>query len=139
MSIGWASGAAMIRRKFIAFVGGMAGWPLIARAQQADRIRRIGALTAQNRDDPELKARLAAFVHELQRLGWNEDRNVQIDLRGSGGDASTTRRYATELVVLKPDVILGMGSLPVASLLELTHTVPIVFTLARSGRCWARR
>jgi ABC-type uncharacterized transport system substrate-binding protein len=129
MSIGWASGAAMIRRKFIAFVGGMAGWPLIARAQQADRIRRIGALTAQNRDDPELKARLAAFVHELQRLGWNEDRNVQIDLRGSGGDASTTRRYATELVVLKPDVILGMGSLPVASLLELTHTVPIVFTL----------
>jgi putative ABC transport system substrate-binding protein len=119
----------MIRRKFIGFVGAVATWPLIARAQEADRIRRIGALTAQNRDDPVLKARLAAFVHELQRLGWTEGRNVQIDLRGSGGDASATRRYATELVALRPDVILGMGSLPVASLLEVTRTVPIVFTL----------
>jgi putative ABC transport system substrate-binding protein len=119
----------MIRRKFIGVVGAVATWPLIARAQEADRIRRIGALTTQNRDDPELKARLAAFVHELQRLGWNEGRNVQIDIRASGGDVTTTRRYATELIALGPDVILGMGSLPVGSLLELTHTVPIVFTL----------
>jgi putative ABC transport system substrate-binding protein len=119
----------MRRREFMSLVGGAATWPLTARAQQPDRIRRIGALTGQNRDDPEVKARLAAFMHELQRLGWTEGRNVQIDLRASSGDASTTRRYATELVALGPDVILGIGSLPVGALLEATHTVPIVFTL----------
>jgi ABC-type uncharacterized transport system substrate-binding protein len=119
----------MRRREFITFMGVAAAWPLIARAQQADQVRRIGALTISDRENPEIKARLAAFVHELQRLGWTEGRNLQIDLRATGGDTAKTRRSATELVALRPDVILASGSLPVASLLEATRTVPIVFTL----------
>jgi len=98
----------MRRREFITFMGVAAAWPLIARAQQADQVRRIGALTISDRENPEIKARLAAFVHELQRLGWTEGRNLQIDLRATGGDTAKTRRSATELV---------------------TRTVPIVFTL----------
>jgi ABC-type uncharacterized transport system substrate-binding protein len=119
----------MRRREFITFMGVAAAWPLIARAQQADQVRRIGVLTISDRENPEIKARLAAFVHELQRLGWTEGRNLRIDLRASAGDTATTRRSATELVALRPDVILSSGSLPVASLLEATRTVPIVFTL----------
>jgi putative ABC transport system substrate-binding protein len=119
----------MRRREFIFTVGGAAAWPLAARAQQAEQVRRIGALTTANRDDAEVKLRMDAFFRELDRLGWSEGRNVRVDLRESAGDIATTRRFAAELVALKPDVILGMGSLPVASLLEATRTVPIVFTL----------
>jgi len=119
----------MRRREFITLIGGTATWPLVARAQQAEQVRRIGALTTANRDDAEVKLRMDAFFRELDRLGWSEGRNVRVDLRESAGDIATTRRFAAELVALKPDVILGMGSLPVASLLEATRTVPIVFTL----------
>jgi len=119
----------MRRRTFIALLGGAATWPLVARAQQAEQVRRIGALTTANRDDAEVKLRMDFFFRELDRLGWSEGRNVRVDLRESAGDIATTRRFAAELVALKPDVILGMGSLPVASLLEATRTVPIVFTL----------
>jgi putative tryptophan/tyrosine transport system substrate-binding protein len=120
----------MQRREFITLLGGTAAaWPLAGHAQQADQVRRIGVLTVATRDDLEIKARLAAFLHELQRLGWTEGRNVRIDLRGSAGDPVASRQQATELVALKPDVILAMGSLPVTSLLEATRTVPIVFTV----------
>ena len=124
-----ASGLAMKRREFITFASGAAAWPLLARAQHADQVRRIGYLTGGNRDNAEIKERLSVFAGELQNLGWTEGRNVRIDLRAGGGDAATTRKFATELVALKPDVILVTGSLPAASLLEITRTVPIVFAL----------
>ncbi len=83
----------MRRREFITLVGGAAAtWPLAARAQQADRVRRIGVLTGADRDNSEIKARMAAFLRELQRLGWTEGRNVRIDLRASAGDAVAARR-----------------------------------------------
>jgi len=119
----------MRRREFITFATGAAAWPLLARAQQTDQMRRIGYLTGGNRDNAEIKERLSAFTGELQNLGWTEGRNVRIDVRASGGDAATTRQFAKELVALKPDVILVTGSLPAASMLETTRTVPIVFAL----------
>jgi putative ABC transport system substrate-binding protein len=122
-----AQGAAMRRREFIAFAGGAVAWPLIARGQPADQIRRIGVLTTAEGDNSVFKTRLAAFVRALQRLDWAEGRNIRIDVRTSGGDIATTRRYTTELVALRPDVIVASGSQPVMLLLEATHTVPIVF------------
>jgi ABC-type uncharacterized transport system substrate-binding protein len=119
----------MRRREFITFAGGAAAWPLVARAQQPDQVRRIGFLTTANKDNVEIKERLAAFAGALQHLGWVEGRNVRIDLRASGGDTEMTRRYATELVALGPDVILATGSLPASSLLDASRTVPIVFNI----------
>ncbi len=120
----------MKRRQFITWLGGAAMWPLAARAQQPDRMRRIGVLMNSAADDPESQVRLAAFVQELQRLGWITDRNVQIEARWSAADASTLRRHAAELAALAPDAILaGVGG-TVAPLLEATRTVPIVFAQA---------
>src|SRR5262245_56255794 len=119
----------MRRREFITLFGAAATWPLAARAQQADRVRLIGVLAAAGKDNSEIKARMAAFLRELQRLGWTEGRNVRIDLRATAGDAAAARRVAAELVALKPDVILAMGSQAVTSLHEATRTVPIVFTV----------
>ena len=119
----------MKRREFITLLGGAAAWPVVARAQQGERMRRIGALTTASKDNSEIKVRMGAFLRELERLGWSESRNVRIDLRGGAGDINTTRRYARELAGLSLDVILGMGNLSVASLLEATRTVPIIFTL----------
>ena len=120
----------MRRRTFVTLLGGAAvAWPIVGRAQQRDQVRRIGGLTTANKGDTEIKARMSAFLGELDRVGWNENRNLQVDIRESGGDTSTTRRFAAELAALRPDVILGMGSLPTASLLEATRTVPVVFTL----------
>ena len=98
----------MKRREFITLLGGAAAaWPLAARAQQAERMRRIGVLMALAADDPEGQARLAAFVQGLQQLGWTDGRNVQIDYRWGAGDAERIRRYAAELAALAPDVILA--------------------------------
>jgi len=117
----------MIRRQFITLLGGAAAWPLAVRAQQPDRMRRIGVLMNSAADDPESQVRLAAFVQELQRLGWITDRNVQIEARWSAADASTLGRHATELAALAPDAILaGVGG----TLLQATRTVPIVFAQA---------
>jgi putative ABC transport system substrate-binding protein len=117
------------RRKFLATLGGAAAaWPLAARAQQGERVRRIGVLHALAADDPEGQARLTAFVQGLQELGWTDGRNVRIDYRWAGGDAERSRRYAAELVALAPDVILAAGAAVVPSLLQATRTVPIVFT-----------
>jgi putative tryptophan/tyrosine transport system substrate-binding protein len=118
----------MKRRTFITLLGGAAAaWPLAARAE-GERIRRIGVLMTLAADDPEGQARLTAFVQGLQKLGWTDGRNVRIDYRWPAGDAERTRRYATELAALAPDVILAGGGSVVPSLLQATRTVPIVFT-----------
>jgi ABC-type uncharacterized transport system substrate-binding protein len=118
----------MQRREFILALGGAAAsWPLAARGQQAERMRRIGVLMNQAMDDPEGQARLAAFLQELQQLGWTDGRNLRIDFRWGAGDAERTRRYAAELVALAPDVILGSTSPAVAGLQQATSTVAIVF------------
>jgi ABC-type uncharacterized transport system substrate-binding protein len=120
----------MRRREFITILGGIAAaWPLAARGQQQERIRRIGVLTGIAENDSETKVRIAAFLQELQRLGWTDGRNIRIDIRGGGGNAAALRKYAVELVALAPDVILVIGSVAMAPLLEATSTVPIVFTV----------
>jgi putative tryptophan/tyrosine transport system substrate-binding protein len=137
----------MKRREFITLLGGAAAaWPLAARAQQRERMRRIGVLMNLAADDPEGQARLTAFAQGLQEFGWSEGRNVRIEYRWSAGQAERARKYAAELVALAPDVILATGSPSVMPLLELTRTLPIVFvqvadpvgaglveSLARSG------
>jgi ABC-type uncharacterized transport system substrate-binding protein len=115
------------RREFITLVGGAAAWPLAARAQQTERMRRIGILLNLASDDAEGQARLAAFHQGLQQLGWTVGRNVQIDYRWGAGDADRIRKFAAELVALAPDVILSAGSPSVAALQQATRTVPIVF------------
>jgi putative ABC transport system substrate-binding protein len=116
------------RRDFITLLGGAAAaWPLAARAQQAEQMRRIGVLIGQAADDADGKARLAAFERGLQQLGWTDGRNVRIDTRWGGGDADSMRRYAAELVALAPDVILAGGTAAVGILLQATRTVPVVF------------
>jgi ABC transporter substrate binding protein len=116
------------RREFISLLGGAAAaWPLAARAQQRDGMRRIGILSNLASDDAEGQARLAAFHQGLQQLGWTVGRNVQIDYRWGAGDADRIRKFAAELIVLAPDVILSAGSPSVAALQQATRTVPIVF------------
>jgi ABC-type uncharacterized transport system substrate-binding protein len=120
----------MQRREFIRLVSGAAAaWPFTVRAQQGDRIRRIGVLTGISADDPETKARNAAFEQALQQLGWSQGRNVRIDYRFAGGDAATIRKKAEELVALAPDVIVSSGSFSTGQLLRVTHTVPVVFAI----------
>jgi len=116
------------RREFITLLGGAAAaWPLAARAQQTERMRRIGVLMSPAIDDPEGQARIAAFLEGLHQSGWTVGRNVRIDTRWAAGDADRSRRYAAELIALAPDVILAPGSLTVGPLLQATRTVPIVF------------
>src|SRR5262245_27857409 len=119
----------MKRREFITLLGSgaAAAWPLAARAQQSERMRRIGVLMALA-DDPEGQARIAAFLQGLQQLGWADGRNLQINMRWGAGDADRFRKYAAELVALAPDVIVAAGGAVVPSLLQATRTVPIVFT-----------
>ena len=115
------------RRAFIALLGGAAAWPLAARAQQVDRMRRIGVLIPLGADDPVSQIRLAAFLQGLKELHWTEGSNVRIDYRSGGSDAELMRRHAEELVALTPDVILANGTTAVGPLLQVTRTVPIVF------------
>src|ERR1700743_348252 len=101
----------MKRREFIALAGGTAvAWPLVARAQLGDRMRRIGVLIPTAEDDPEQKKRLAGFLQGLQQLGWMAGRDVQIEYRWSGAVPDDVRRYAAELVALGPDVIFATGN-----------------------------
>jgi putative tryptophan/tyrosine transport system substrate-binding protein len=116
------------RRAFITLLGGAAAWPLAARGQQPDRMRRVGVLTSSSADDLATQARLAAFQQGLQQLGWTDGHNVRTDYRWAAGDADNLHRYAGELVKLEPDVILANGSAAVALLLQATRAVPIVFT-----------
>jgi putative tryptophan/tyrosine transport system substrate-binding protein len=115
------------RRKFLATLGGAAAWPLAARAQQRERMRRIGALMNLAADDPEGQARLAAFLQGLQETGWAVGRNAQIDIRWSPGNADLIRKQAFEMVALAPDVILASSPQAVAPLRDATRTIPIVF------------
>jgi putative ABC transport system substrate-binding protein len=117
----------MRRREFITLLGGAAAWPLAARAQQGERVRRIGVLIGQAADDPQGKPRIAAFLQGLQQLGWTEGRNVQIDIRWGVADAASSRRYAAEMVALAPDVILTGASAATAAVQEATRTLPIMF------------
>jgi ABC-type uncharacterized transport system substrate-binding protein len=118
------------RREFITLLGGAAAaWPLSARAQQGERVRRIGVLTGQAANDQDGQARLAALLQGLQELGWSVGRNVHIDIRWAAGNAEDTRRYAAELVARAPDVIQSSGTSSVAALLQATRTVPIVFAV----------
>jgi putative tryptophan/tyrosine transport system substrate-binding protein len=121
----------MQRREFITLLGSAAAaWPFAVRAQQSDRMRRIGVLMSLAADDREGQARLNAFVQGLQELGWTDGRNLRIDTRWAAGEGAQAhgRKYAAELVALAPDVILASGGSIVGPLLQATHTVPIVFT-----------
>jgi putative ABC transport system substrate-binding protein len=119
----------MRRRDFIKVLGsGAVAWPLAARAQQAEPMRRIGVLMSLAAGDKEGQARLAAFLQRLQELGWIDGRNMRVDTRWGAGDGERARKYVAELVALTPDVILASGGSLVEPLLQATRTVPIVFT-----------
>lgn len=118
----------MRRREFITLVGGMAAWPLLAHAQQpSDRVRRVGAMMAYTKDDPEDQQRVAAFQEGLKRAGWIEGRNIQSDYRWYAGDVKQARSAAKELVALNPDVILVGASSGLVALRQETRSVPLVF------------
>src|SRR5712671_2254284 len=120
----------MRRREFITLLGGAATWPLSARAQQPERMRRIGVLLNAAADDAEYQARLGAFLQALALLGWTIGRNVRIDTRWATTNAADIRKHSMELAALAPDVILAHGTSTVGPLLQATRTVPIVFPLA---------
>ena len=117
----------MRRREFVSLFGGAAAWPLAARAQQGERMRRIGVLMNFAADDPESSARVTALAQGLKKLGWTDGRNVRIDYRWGAADAERGRKSAAELVALAPDVILASTSAATEPLQQATHTVPIVF------------
>jgi putative ABC transport system substrate-binding protein len=98
------------RREFISLLGGAAAWPFAARAQQPERMRRIGMLIANAESDPEGQIRAATFRQDLQKLGWTEGRNIRIDYRWGAAEPDLARAYAAELVALAPDVVVATGS-----------------------------
>jgi putative ABC transport system substrate-binding protein len=118
----------MRRREFITLLGGSAAWPLTARAQQRERMRRIGVLSSVPSDDPEVQARMAAFHQGLQENGWVIGRNLRIEYRWSrAGDPEQLRTYAAELIALTPEVILAVAASAVGALQPATRSIPIVF------------
>jgi putative ABC transport system substrate-binding protein len=118
----------MKRREFITLIGGVVAWPLAVRAQQTDRVRRIGMLIHYAQTDREGQARMTAFLDTLQTLGWSDGRNMRIEYRWSAGDAGREKVSAAELVRSTPDVIVVAGWTALAELQTLTRTIPIVFT-----------
>ena len=117
----------MRRREFLGILGGAAAWPVASKAQQVERVRRVGVFNILGSDDPEGQARRAVFEQTLEQLGWTVGRDLKIETRQIGADLDGLRRYAAELVALSPDVIFSIGSLPVAALQQATRTIPIVF------------
>jgi len=117
----------MRRRDFIMLFGGAAVWPLAARAQQAERVRRIGVLLSTTETDPEGQARVAALRQGLEELGWTEGRNIKVDYRWGAGDPLRVRAHAAELVASKPDVIIASPSSVLAAVQRETRTIPVVF------------
>ena len=116
------------RREFISTLcGAVASWPVAARAQQAERVRRIAMLSSLGEDDPQSHARNAAFLQGLQQLGWLEGRNIQIDRRWAAGDVARTQQYAAELVALRPEVVLAVGASTIKPLQQVTRTTPLIF------------
>lgn len=121
----------MRRRDFVTGIAGStAAWPLVARAQQPERVRRVGLLVNSTVDDPLQLPRVGAFRQELKRLGWAEGDNLQLVVRYTANDTATIRRSVAEMVALAPDVILAAGASNLAPLIGATRTVPIVFPLA---------
>jgi len=119
----------MLRRGFIGLLGGAAAsWPLVARAQPASGVRRVGVLIPVAADSASAQAYLAAFLQRLAQLGWTDGRNLRIEYRSGLGNAADTRKHAQELVTIAPDVILVSGAGPLTGLLAATRTIPIVFT-----------
>src|SRR5262245_46401771 len=119
----------MRRREFIGLLGGAATWPIVARAQQGERMRRLGVLMPFPQGHQVGQARLAAFLGGLQHFGWTDGQNVRIDTRWAGGDANDIRRHAAELAAAVPAVIVAFNSPAVAATRQATRTIPIVFTL----------
>ena len=119
----------MRRREFISLIGGAAGWPLVARAQQPERMRRIGVLMSVEESDPEGKTQLSRFTQGLAESGWADGRNLRMEVRWGGGDVNRTQTFAKELVALQPDVILAQGTPGTAALQRETHTIPVVFVI----------
>jgi putative ABC transport system substrate-binding protein len=120
----------MQRRNFITLLGGVAvTWPLAARSQQGERMRRVGMLLPATVNDSEYPMLVNAFVRGLEQLGWIDGRNIRIDIRWAGGGADTNRRYAEELVALAPDIIMASGNASAGPLLQVTRAIPIVFTI----------
>jgi len=122
----------MRRRQFITtLLGGAAAWPLVAHAQQGERVRRIGVLINLAADDPEMVVRLTAFRRALDALGWTEGRNLTIDIRRYAGDPDQIREATVEMVGLAPELILVYGPPGLSALRRQTRTIPIVFTQDR--------
>jgi putative tryptophan/tyrosine transport system substrate-binding protein len=117
----------MRRRNFIALLGSAAAWPLAARAQQGEQIRRIGVLLATGQKDPDTPNRIAAMRQALQGFGWSEGRNLWIDIRFGEGDTNLIQKHAVELVGSNPDAILVLGTIVVTALRQVTRSIPVVF------------
>jgi putative tryptophan/tyrosine transport system substrate-binding protein len=119
----------MRRRDFVTFLGGATAWPLAARAQQPERIRRVGLLmsTGNPENDPESRARIAALREGLEKLGWTEGHNIELDYRWARGDPDRVQMLAKELVVLRPDVIVAVTTTGGVALKRETTTIPVVF------------
>jgi len=125
------------RREFLLILSGAAAaWPVAARAQQSDRMRRVGVLMPFSADDPEGKRQLAAFAQQLQGLGWTDGRNLQIDYRWSSGDIQKMQTYAKELIALQPDAIFCRSTPVTAALLKNTRSI-VSSLLKGSGGCVA--
>src|SRR6266436_652142 len=120
-------GQLMRRREFIGLIGGAATWPLAARAQQPNRVRRVGVLMAFAESDHEAQSWVAAFQEELTKLGWTEGRNIEIDTRWPTADVESMQRFAKELVALQPDLILTSSTPATAAMLQQTRAIPIIF------------
>jgi putative ABC transport system substrate-binding protein len=120
----------MRRREFFKVLGGVAVWPIMVRAQQTERMHRIGVLMAQAETDPEYRDYLAAFWEELHKLGWTEGRNIQVDTRwGALDDAEVRLRSANELIALQPDLIITQNTPPTETVLQQTRVVPVIFVI----------
>jgi putative ABC transport system substrate-binding protein len=119
----------MNRRRVISLIGGMVAWPYLARAQQRERMRRVGVLMHLSADDPEGQTRLGAFLQGLQEAGWAVGRNVTIDVRWAAANNEAMRRLAKELVALQPDIIFVSSTPGTAAILQATRTIPVVFVL----------
>src|SRR5262245_4201316 len=117
------------RREFITLLGGAAAWPLVARAQLGERMRRVGVLMSPREDDQEAQTRASTLRKGLEDLGWTEGRNIHIDFRWSGGDAARANAYAAELVRSMPDVIIANSTLCLKAVRNETSTIPIVFVV----------
>jgi putative ABC transport system substrate-binding protein len=115
------------RREFITLLGGTAAWPVLARGQKGNRVRRIGVLMSGDENDPEPNRRYSAFTQALADLGWTSDRNLQIDLRWGRADINRVRALAQELVGLQPEIVLANGAPATAAVQRETRTIPIVF------------